>query len=108
MFDRDPIAPAEICSQERHAEIGGAVWWFVRLANGHLVDCGTNMSDANKIARAINLIPVIEALSDRNIDEMAANMRSNEAIGARWDDLSEKDKMFYRYVAIRRVISNAP
>lgn len=48
---------AKVCRFERGGSEGGATFWFVRLPDGYLVDCGFGPGSedrAKKLAMAVN------------------------------------------------------
>lgn len=30
----------QICHIDKHSEIGGSTWWYVRLPDGYMLECG--------------------------------------------------------------------
>lgn len=46
--------PAVICHRQVHSDAGGATIHYVRVADGFLLDCGTDLNRAIILARTIN------------------------------------------------------
>lgn len=48
---------ARVCCLEKHAECGGATWWYVRMEDdGHLVDCGCGASGMDRARKLVDLV----------------------------------------------------
>lgn len=48
-----PEAHPAVCRIERHSDLGPGCFFFVRLPDGHLLDCGTDPFRALTVARLL-------------------------------------------------------